>query len=203
MSIKNPSPVLHHQPSAPPPGAFPSGGAPPPLIIGFASIGAFGIAIISMCAWGRYMGRNVVPDSVFGRFDRFVPARFRRRGQGQGQVVHQRGRRRWRLGQQRERERGRTLTGGETGKAKPEIFDAWIERRRRTVDTLKWEEAETLVSEDHHDALYLFFFFNLCAFWLNYWWLLLLFIALLCDAFPAGPVVRAIQNFVSIGRGFF
>ena len=56
------------------------------------------------------------------------------------------------------------MTGGETGKAKPEIYDAWIERRRRTVDTLKWEEAETLVSEDHHDALYLFFFFqSLCV----------------------------------------
>src|SRR5216684_416132 len=84
-TIINPSAAFPTPTSAPPPGAFLSGGASPPLIIGFASIGAFAIAVISMCAWGRYMGRNVVPDSVFGRFDRFVPARFRRRGQGQGQ----------------------------------------------------------------------------------------------------------------------
>jgi hypothetical protein len=159
-STINTSTVLPTPTSTPPsnPGAFLSGGASPPLIIGFASIGAFAIAVISMCAWGRYMGRSVVPDNVFGRLDRFVPTRFRRRGQGQGQqfweeeggqgqvVHHQRGRRRWRLGQQQGQGRGRTLAGGESGKAKPEMFDAWIERRRRTVDTLKWEEAETLVS---------------------------------------------------------
>jgi len=64
-------------------------------------------------------------------------------GQGQEENVHQRrGRRRWR---RQGRERGRLLN--DLGKAKPEMFDAWIEKGRtvRTVDTtLKWE-AESAV----------------------------------------------------------
>ena len=91
---------------------------------------------------------------------RFLPARFRRGGLGEqgggGREEHgghghghghehRGGRRRWRHGQGRQRGRSNEL-----GKAKPEMFDAWIEKGQRTTavddDTLKWEATESLVS---------------------------------------------------------
>jgi len=71
-----------------------------------------------------------MPDSVV---DRILPARFTTRR-----------RRRWAVRQQgregeREGERGRS---NELGKAKPEMFDVWIEEGR-TLDILKWEDAES------------------------------------------------------------
>jgi len=82
-------------------------------------------------------------------FDRILPARFRRVGGqfGEGEEgreeqghVHRRGRRRWGRGPGRQRGRSDELS-----KAKPEMFDAWVERGQRTVgNTLKWEAAESL-----------------------------------------------------------
>ena len=51
---------------------------------------------------------------------------------------------RWRHGQGRGPERGRS---NELRKAKPEMFDAWIEGGQRTGDNaLRWETAESVVS---------------------------------------------------------
>lgn len=117
------------------------------------------------------------PESDPDFLDRILPPRFRRRGRagghfgeegaggaggargaggaggagvgghGQGQE-EQRGRRRWRQGRSSGRRSDDLL-----GKAKPEMFDAWIEKRRGTVDnnnhdtTLeKWEAADSVVS---------------------------------------------------------
>jgi hypothetical protein len=105
--------------------------------------------------------RRGVRDSDSGFLDPILPARFRRRrreegghfgeeegdgGQGQGQEEqHQRGRRRWRQGRA-----GRGRSDELLGKAKPEMFDAWIEKGRRSVDgSLKqWEAAESVVSRN-------------------------------------------------------
>jgi hypothetical protein len=95
---------------------------------------------------------TIAPDSVLRRF---AFMRSRLGGQtggeegGQGQEgeehVHQRrGRQRWR---RQGRERGRL--SNDLSKAKPEMFDAWIEKGRtvRTVDTtLKWEAESAVVS---------------------------------------------------------
>ena len=132
--------------SSSPQGVIFSGGVSPPLIAGFISIGAFAVAVISICAWCRYVGRhNVVQeeeeqqeDSVFLRI---LPARFRRgrrQGQGQGQGgAYRRGRRGWR--------EGREGVDREL-KVKPEMYHVWISGER-IADTLKWEtESDSLVS---------------------------------------------------------
>src|SRR6266566_4129073 len=118
------------------PGSFFSGGASPPLIAGFISIGAFGVAIIAICAWCKFIRRRSAESDLV---DRVLPARFRRRrigdqfedeGEGHGHGHgHRRGRRRWRHRQGYQRERSDELS-----KAKPEMFDAWIEKGQRTVD---------------------------------------------------------------------
>ncbi|KAI0302393.1 hypothetical protein B0F90DRAFT_211033 [Multifurca ochricompacta] len=45
-------------PSPPPRPSFFSGNASPPLIIGFISIGALALAVISLCAWRRLASRD-------------------------------------------------------------------------------------------------------------------------------------------------
>lgn len=89
----------------------------------------------------RRHGRPAGSDFV----DRILPARFRQRrlggqfgdeggGGGQG---HGYGR-----GRRQGHQRGRS---DELSRAKPEMFDAWIEKGQRTVDnTLKWEAAESV-----------------------------------------------------------
>lgn len=81
-----------------------------------------------------------------------MPASFRRGGrsergeEGEGeeeQLRWGRGRRRRRRGRGGERA-GTSVDLG--GKTKPEMFDAWISRRRRSVDIFKKWEAESVVS---------------------------------------------------------
>jgi hypothetical protein len=134
-------------------GSVLTGGASPPLIVGFISVGAFAIAIICICAWSRFVGRrSVLPDSIVRWYYRFMPASFRRGGrsergeEGEGeeeQLRWGRGRRRRRRGRGGERA-GTSVDLG--GKTKPEMFDAWISRRRRSVDIFKKWEAESVVS---------------------------------------------------------
>jgi hypothetical protein len=84
------------------------------------------------------------PDPDF--LDRILPPRFRRRereragghfgeeeGAGQGRM-------RWRQGRGSGRRSDDLL-----GKAKPEMFDAWIEKRRGALE--KWEAADSVVSK--------------------------------------------------------
>jgi len=134
----------------PPASSLLSSSLSPPLIVGFISVGAFAVAIVAICAWSRFLGRSVVPHWLL-RYRRFLPAALRRgrrwEGEGEGEEEEggggQRGRR---------RARGRGGVSVELVKAKPEMFDAWIEGGRRTgrvdvdVDILKWE-AESVVSE--------------------------------------------------------
>ena len=134
------------------PGGSFTGSASPPLIAGFISVGAFAVAVFSICAWRKYTRRSRGGDPDF--LNRILPPRFRRSGtagghfgqegavgvggQGQGQE-EQRGRRRWRQGRRSGRRSDDLL-----GKAKPEMFDVWIEKRRETLE--KWEAADSVVS---------------------------------------------------------
>ena len=98
------------------------------------------------------------------RYYRFVPVSLRHGRGREGRDVEEgeqgergRGRRRW-------RRRGRELDGGGAGrgararvgtsvdlggKAKPEMFDAWISRRRRSVDIFKKWQTESVVSPSY------------------------------------------------------
>jgi hypothetical protein len=119
------------------------------------------LAIFAICAWSKYARRRGGGDDSTtgvgppdpGFVDRILPARFRRRrlgegeeggrgpeGEGEGGEVYRRGRRRWRQG--RGREHGRS---NELSRAKPEMFDAWIEKGRAVDNTSKWE-TESVVS---------------------------------------------------------
>jgi hypothetical protein len=156
VSATNASPTASSPPALQP-GALLTGGLSPPLIVGVIAIGALFVAVFSIYAWCRRVGG--LPDCFLSRY---LPASFRRGrrrrsnyrpqggdgegdGDGGGLWGSQRGgRRRWVWqgpGQGQERE-----GPAEPGKAKPAMFDAWIERRRRSMDTLKWE-AESVVSE--------------------------------------------------------
>lgn len=114
------------------PGAFFSGGASASLIAGLVSIGAFAVAVISICAWRRSCrhrhSNTFMPDSVV---DRILPARFTTRR-----------RRRWAVRQQGREGEGERGRSNELGKAKPEMFDVWIEEGR-SLDILKWEDEES------------------------------------------------------------
>ena len=86
---------------------------------------------------------------------RYLPASFRwgriwrnHRYQGRGGGGLWGGSRRgwWRRWVWQGQEREGASTPGEPGKAKPAMFNAWIERRRTSKDTLKWG-AESVVSE--------------------------------------------------------
>ena len=93
------------------------------------------------------------PDSVLRRHN--LPTLFgprERRGQDEqwGEGEYENGGQLWGSDRGRRRGRGRLgregRTSGESGKAKPVMFDAWIERRRRRpADVVKWE-AESVVS---------------------------------------------------------
>jgi len=96
-----------------------SDGASPPLIVGFISIGAFALGMVSICAWRKYRG---------GGGD-FIPVRY---SYGAGSS-----RGRWRQG-------GELAAAGRGSKEKekenePAMFEAW--RARPTADVLKWEES--------------------------------------------------------------
>lgn len=108
----------------------------------------------------------MLPDAIVERYYRFMPVSFRhgreREGweeeeeEGLGEGGEQRRgrrRRRRRRGRVGEREldgAGRGAGAGASvdlgGKTKPEMFDAWISRRRRSVDIFKKWGAESMVS---------------------------------------------------------
>jgi len=114
-SSSSASPPFSHQ------SVFTQGGASPPLIVGFISMGAFVLGVVSLCAWRRFTGRQ-----IWYYNNGFMPRRYR------GPSL--RGLRQ----QQQERD-------GSAGGCKPEkpvVFEAWT--ARGTADVLKW--AESVVS---------------------------------------------------------
>ena len=148
-------------PSTGQPGVFFSGGASTPLLAGFISIGAFALGVISICAWCKFVGRrDTSPDVVLRRLvDGVFPGRRRRRdhlgqfgdeeeveggdGAGAGGEHVQRRRRRGRRRSRLQQGQGRGSRSGELSRARPEMFDTWIERED---NTLNWETAESVVS---------------------------------------------------------
>lgn len=119
-TLLGPSSFPSPSPSLSSPQTFLSGGTSPSVIIGFISVGAFLLAVASFCAWRRLLGhRDVLPLPAF-------LARYRRRSwQNRG-------------GYQRQ-EPGQDREGGHVDPSrKPEVFNAWIQRR--TKDVSKWEE---------------------------------------------------------------
>lgn len=101
------------------------------------------------------------------RYYRFVPVSLRHGRGREGRDVEEegeqgergRGRRRWRRrGRERELDGGGAGMGARArvgtsvdlgGKAKPEMFDAWISRRRRSVDIFKKWQTESVVSPSY------------------------------------------------------
>ncbi|KAI0282795.1 hypothetical protein BGY98DRAFT_953587 [Russula aff. rugulosa BPL654] len=151
LSISSPIPTSASPQS---PTEYFTGGASTPLLAGLISIGAFALAAITICTWHRFVGPGNT-GFVLGQFaDWITPARFRRRrveeegeageagGQGgagpEGVVQRRRGRSR---------------------RARPQMFDAWIE----TVDdTFKWEASGSVVSEEEIYILPPLAFFCAC-----------------------------------------
>ncbi|KAI0002158.1 hypothetical protein BJV74DRAFT_36843 [Russula compacta] len=119
-SLVAPSSFPSPSPSSTSPQQFLPGGTSPSVIIGFISFGAFLLGVASFCAWRRLLGhRDILPLPFLARFHR-------RPWQNRD------GRQRWEPGQDRE--------GGHVdGSRKPEMFNAWIQRR--TKDVSKWEES--------------------------------------------------------------
>jgi hypothetical protein len=140
-----PYPTSQQQPQ---PGSLSGSGLSTPLLAGSISVGAFGLAIIAICVWFKYMGRNS-PDTVVRRFvERMLPARVRQRRleQFEEEEAAATAAARQRRRGSRQSRRGRGSERGRRSRARPRMFDAWIE----TVDDAmkKWEAGESVVSQD-------------------------------------------------------
>ena len=162
-TLSIPSPL----PTSPQPGAFAPGGASSPsLLAGCISIAAFASAFVLICVWCRFRG-SAGSDAINRFLDRVLPARFRRRTVDDDDEEVQE------VQEQEEREGGVGGGGGPPGppepeeqvhiwrrlssrrsrrsqtrasrrrKARPEMFDAWIEK---TDDASRWEAGGSLVS---------------------------------------------------------
>jgi len=106
-SSSSPPPLSHQS-------VFTQGGASPPLIVGFISIGAFVLGVVSLCAWRRLTGRH-----IWYYNNGFMPRRYRTpslRGQRQ-----------------------QDGSAGGCKSEKPVVFEAWT--ARGTADVLKWAES--------------------------------------------------------------